>query len=76
MMARTIDTLQEKLLVINITTHRKPVTAGDIRFEVIYCVCSMERVVTACYNNKLPVHQVVLIVGRPMFWEESIVHVH
>jgi len=48
-----------------------PVIWGSRR----YIVDSMEKVVRVSYSNKLPVHQVVLIEGRPMLRQESIIHV-
>lgn len=49
-----------------------PVISGSRK----YIADSMERVVRVSYSNKLPVHQIVLIEGRPMLREESIIHVH
>ena len=74
MMARTIDTLQEKLPVINTTTHRKPVTTSDQGQDDLLFAASKELQVS--YNNNIPVDQVVLVEGRSMLWEESVVHVH
>jgi len=41
-----------------------------------YIADSMERAVRVSHSNKLPVHQIVLVEGRPMLWKESIIHVH